>query len=519
MVRNISQIAKLILFLNFKISRMMARFTFGDYLRLRWKAFFRSPNFYRKLPVRLVLLLFYLFFIMETVLMSVGAFYMLQQSFPLEDSFLVLNRYIYMFFIISFFMIVGTSGFKAREMKPFALLPVERTRLIHYYLTGSLLRPVTMVLFLWVVLVVLTYGFHGYHPVGLLLWALAVMSVLWIFSVFAWLTEKSVLFNMLGSLTLLGLMATAHKLPHYLRPLAEFFYRIYRGNFFYLLLMIVPAVVFYVAVVKYLRRNFYLDGKLREKKSGGKLTGNFSWMERFGAIGAFIRNDIKMILRNERAKTLLYQSFFSLLFAAFVFYSPIYAKNSFMHVLMAMLMTGVFLVNYGSFVPAWDSEYFKLLVSQSINYEQYLESKWWLMVLSVVVLAVASIPFVFFGPDIYRMILIFAVFNAGISVYWVLLIGLFNTTPLKLNEKIKAFSGSQSFNGKMFLLGFVRIGFSVGLFYILRYFLGHETALKIFLVLGLAGFFLKKPVLHSLARLYNRRKYIFVETFSKQDES
>jgi hypothetical protein len=44
-------------------------------------------------------------------------------------------------------------------------------------------------------------------------------------------------------------------------------------------------------------------------------------------------------------------------------------------VFVGILMTGVFMLNYGQFVPAWDSNYYGMMMSQNIPMKQYLNSK------------------------------------------------------------------------------------------------------------------------------------------------
>jgi hypothetical protein len=43
-------------------------------------------------------------------------------------------------------------------------------------------------------------------------------------------------------------------------------------------------------------------------------------------------------------------------------------------VFVGILMTGVFMLNYGQFVPAWDSNYYGMMMSQNIPMKQYLNS-------------------------------------------------------------------------------------------------------------------------------------------------
>ena len=53
--------------------------------------------------------------------------------------------------------------------------------------------------------------------------------------------------------------------------------------------------------------------------------------------------------------------------------------QQFQDIFVGVFVTGIFLINFGQFIPAWDSGYYKLLMSQNIPYKEYLQSKYLLM--------------------------------------------------------------------------------------------------------------------------------------------
>ena len=59
----------------------------------------------------------------------------------------------------------------------------------------------------------------------------------------------------------------------------------------------------------------------------------------------------------------------------------------------ALFVTGGFTLNYGQFIPAWDSAHYKMLMTQSFRYRKFLESKWVLMVSMTAILYFLSILF------------------------------------------------------------------------------------------------------------------------------
>jgi hypothetical protein len=76
-------------------------------------------------------------------------------------------------------------------------------------------------------------------------------------------------------------------------------------------------------------------------------------------------------------------------------------------------MTGVFMLNYGQFVPAWDSNYYGMMMSQNIPMKQYLNSKV-LMSVSVLIFAILSTPYLYFGWKILVINLACATYNLGV---------------------------------------------------------------------------------------------------------
>jgi hypothetical protein len=80
-------------------------------------------------------------------------------------------------------------------------------------------------------------------------------------------------------------------------------------------------------------------------------------------------------------------------------------------VFVGILMTGVFMLNYGQFVPAWDSNYYGMMMSQNIPMKQYLNSKAVLMSVSVLILAILSTPYLYFGWKILVINLACATYN------------------------------------------------------------------------------------------------------------
>ena len=100
------------------------------------------------------------------------------------------------------------------------------------------------------------------------------------------------------------------------------------------------------------------------------------------------------------------------------------------------------------------------------------------MAFAVITSTVLSLPYLYFGLDVYLMILAGAFFNIGLGTWITLYGGMLNKQPLQLNVKAKAFENTQAFSGKQFLLILPKMVLPVLFFIIPATLLGSEEELN-----------------------------------------
>jgi len=105
-----------------------------------------------------------------------------------------------------------------------------------------------------------------------------------------------------------------------------------------------------------------------------------------------------------------------------------------MLVFVGVFITGIFVINFGQFVPAWDSTYYSMLMTQNISMNHYLESKAILMYISVGILTVLSTPYLYFGWDILWINVSCAIYNLGVNVPLILAFGAMNKKRIDLDN-------------------------------------------------------------------------------------
>ncbi|RYG27416.1 MAG: hypothetical protein EOO01_41375 [Chitinophagaceae bacterium] len=190
--------------------------------------------------------------------------------------------------------------------------------------------------------------------------------------------------------------------------------------------------------------------------------------------------------------------------------------NVFFHVFAAIFVSGGFLFMFGQFVPSWDSSYYQLMMSQNIRYREYLQSKWWLMVIATAVSTVIASFYLYFGWKIYLMIVFGAIYNIGVNSLLVLLAGAYIKTPIDLTSSKRAFGDKQAFNLKTFLLSLPKMLLPILLFVIGDLIQGAETGFAFLAIAGIIGFAARGYFFGLIEKIYKKEKYSTIAAYKEK---
>ena len=229
----------------------------------------------------------------------------------------------------------------------------------------------------------------------------------------------------------------------------------------------------------------------------------------------FLQLDLKLIWRNKRTKA---QVFISLLFVFYglIFYTQeVYAEMVFMHVFLGIFMTGIFLSNFGQFIPAWDSAYYSMMMSQNIPLRKYLESKALLITVSVVVMFLLTIPYVYFGWNILLVNIACAIYNLGVNIPVILFFGSFNKKRIELDQS--PFGNMQGTSATQFLIMLPVLVAPMAIFSILDLLVGLNVAAAIVILLGVIGLVFRNRLLDVVTEQYSKKKYGMIAGFKEKN--
>jgi hypothetical protein len=204
-----------------------------------------------------------------------------------------------------------------------------------------------------------------------------------------------------------------------------------------------------------------------------------------------------------------------LLYGLFFYPQPMYRDMVWLYPFIGIFVTGIFLINFGQFIPAWDSGYYKMLMSQNIKYEQYLRSKYVLMTVSVVAMFILSIPYVYFGWKILVAHFAAAIYNLGVNTHVILWGGSFNRKKIDLNQR--AAFNYQGTGAVQWLIGIPLMIIPMVLFALLNWLIGFEAGIAMLIIMGIVGIVFHKKLMGYITKKYLDSKYKMIDAFSQDN--
>ena len=482
------------------------------FLYLEWKAFFRSASFATNLALKILIGFLAAYFIIVFLALGIGVFYFLKKMNM--DPITTVNKFMIYYVVMDLLVRILLQKIPVMNIRPMLIFPIKKATIVHFSIGKTILSFFNLVHVFFLLPFSIVLMIEGYDVVHVLLWFTGIYSLLYINNfINIILSNKDNLFGIflvfttvLAGLQYYGLF----NITDYTAPLFNAIFNTYWA----IAIPVIALIVLYYFTFIYFKNNLYLDAGLTNKHDVAK-TENLTWLNQFGTIGTFLKNDIKLIKRNKRSKTTVGLSvmflFYGLLFfSTTAFYGPV------MHIFGAIFVSGGFLITFGQFVPSWDSAYYQLMMTQNIPYKEYLSSKWWLMVIATILTTIVASFYLYFGWETYLVIIVGAVYNIGVNSHLVLLGGAYTKTPIDLSSGKGAFGDKKAFNIKTMLISVPQLGLPVLLYWLGLKYATPNVALALVASAGVIGFALKNKAFSLIERVYKSEKYATIAAYKQK---
>jgi hypothetical protein len=484
------------------------------FLYLEWKAFSRSASFAKNLAIKILMGFGAIYFAVFFVVVGVFAYYGVAEIFP--DPLVIINKYLIYYFVFDLVLRLLLQKMPVLNIRPLLTMPIKSATIVNFSLGKTYLSFFNFghaFLFLPFTTVLLI---EGYDVLSVILWILSIIVLLYINNFLNILLNNKDKLFILFFAVLIALGASQY---YEIFDVTLFTGPFFQGLFATKWMFAIPSAVLatlYFVTFNYLNSNLYLDAGLASKHEIAK-TENLVWLNQFGVMGTFLKNDIKLIKRNKRSKTTIVMSILFMFYGFLFFTNSIEVYNNpVMHMFAGVFVSGGFLITFGQFVPSWDSSYYALMMTQNVSYRDYLNSKWWLMVTATGVTAIIASFYLYFGLHIYLMILAGAIYNIGVNSLLVLLGGAYTKTPIDLNSAKGAFGDKKAFNVKTLLISIPQLVGPMAFYALGYYFINPNTGLFFVVLAGLLGLAFKNKAFNLIVKIYKNEKYAALESYKQK---
>ena len=483
------------------------------FLHQQWLAFWRSQNTGKSMAVSILLWLTMLYLFANLLIVSFFLDKILMRVLPDEEVIEAFNGLVLYYFLFDLLMRFQLQELPTLMARPYLTLPVNKNKIVSYLSitslwTGFNLSPfMLMVPFLMKVL--LFEGRIG-DFFALLICIIGLTLLNHFFSV--WLKRKVNLnawFMVAFLLALAGILLLDFKTETV--SVSNFSAYIFNAVLSFPVLctmfMLLSGLMFYINYL-FLKSSLYLDDMQKGTSRESNVT-DIPFLRKFGMAGELAALEIKLILRNKRPRSTLIMSGVFMLYGL-IFYRRNQPDETIM-IFAALMMTGIFIINYGQFMFSWQSSHFDGVLASRISASEFFKSKFLLFTLFSTVTLIITIPYVYFGWNILLAHARLYLWNIGESSVIVLAFANWNYKYIDLSK-------GSSFNwegvgASQFIIGIPLFLCPLLIFILMKWLFSPVAGM---LVLGLIGclFILTRLFwLTKLTAMFNRKRYIIAEGF------
>lgn len=491
---------------------------FFKLLNLEIKAFFRSAGVGKGIGIKIFLFLLGLYFLASYLFLGITLYPLSLEFYPDQEPIYVINNYLLRWFCFEFVLRFIFQNLPILKVKPLLTQRIKRSSIINVLLIKSLFSYYNILtLAIAVPFVITNITSSSFTLFPLLMWLFAVIVIVLSLNYLNFLIQRKFSSNAKVLIPFIAICLILVAIEYFnIFSISELFGSYFYQVLAYPLLGLIPIgllIVSYLLSYRDVDENFYLDAYLENKQKTYQ-SSDLSWTNRFGALAPFLQLDLKLLWRNKRTRNTLYVSLGFLAYGLIFYPNPMYQGSS-MLIFVGIFITGVFMINFGQFVPAWDSSYFAFLQTRPTTMKNYLEAKALLMYASILILSILSSFYVLFGWEILFINFSCAIYNAGINIPIILAFSAYNRKYIDLSNS--SMFNYQGVGAAQWLISLPLIIPPIIIWMVLKTFIDLTTANIVLISLGVIGLLLRKVFINGIVELYLNNRFKMLNGFKQKD--
>ena len=483
------------------------------FLSHQWLNFWRSKNANKSLALQIITGIFYLFIFLEIAGLGIALPFLLKEKAATKDPVVLFTSYIIYYFLAGLLIRFQVQELPSLSIQPYLTQNIRRRKMLRFLNVRSVIHIfnfLPLFVFIPFTLVILVPAYGGLAATCFLI---AMFSLVINNHFLNMYIKRKTVNNSWFFFAVLIIIALLKGLDYlkvfsFDKTSAQLFIALLNHPAFCL---VAVALAFFTFTLNnnYLRSHLYIEELVSEKKL--RQSKSYSFLDRYGNIGDMIALELKLIFRNKRPRSTVILSCV-IFFYGLIFYPQYLEHANYTAIfLFALLITGIFIINYGQFLFAWQSSHFDGMMSYNFDIRQYIKAKFALFIV------VCSLEFLlagFYGFMSWRILpiqLAAYLYSLGVNSFITIYAATFNYRYLNLTK-----SASMNFQGIGAAQWLQSLFFALGpsiIFYFLNKYAGFWYAIAVISALGLIGLAFTDKITNWLTRQFYLRKHKILEGF------
>lgn len=407
--------------------------TFLSHIR---KSFFRSSSVGKDTAIQVAIAFIILSLVGYSLRLGFALENIIVKTLQQKDAITFLNGLLIYYFIGGFMTRYFIQSLPAMDVQPYLHLPVPRSKIVNFLLGKSILHALNIFIFLLFTPFAFTAISREYGIAQAWVWLLSLWFLSLINHFIVVLVKRNLAQSVWGIFAFM-IICTLFACADYFGWLKlsivseKFFNSVLEGYTVISVLCLAMIVLYYVAYRTFIDRLY--PEELSTEENQIFHSANWTFFQKFGLIGSWIRIELKLIFRNKRSRELfLLQIVFLLL--SFVFYNKIDESAYTAFLFFGIICSGFFIMNYGQFLFSWQGAHFDFTLTQPTSIRLFVESKYWLLAVTTTLLFLVSIPFVFLGWQFLLINFVASLYNIGINIFVVMNMSMWGAKRIDLKH-------------------------------------------------------------------------------------
>lgn len=256
--------------------------------------------------------------------------------------------------------------------------------------------------------------------------------------------------------------------------------------------------------------------KQEKKEANLKRVSNFTFLERFGQDGEYLKLELKSIMRNKAIRSRVIMSVaLIVMLSVLIAYTPIYDGKMMLN-FWCYYCFGIYGMTTLTKVMAPEGNYIDLLMVHRENILSLLRAKYYFHVALLFVPLLLMLPAVVAGKFSWLMMLAYLLLSSGLLYFILFQLAVYNKQTLPLNQKITGKNNME--NGLQLVLELVGMLLPIALVAVLLLAFDETTAYVILILFGLVLTLLHPLWLRNIYTRMMARKYENLEGFHSTRE-